>query len=699
MIEELTLCENARIPVVWFVTHEERRAEAEIVKYFRDLMKGDVFIWSLTSGEKGVAGWQPPDDTVREKVKIPFAPADEQGEIATAIQSFVQYAEKVTEEAIAQDDYPKITVGVFRDPHVFLEEDMTFRRVLRDARRQLEGTNATIVCISPVDTLPTELSIDVAKIYPGLPGKKKMTEFVEDLLDRITMPTEAEYEDGIAAKCAEACMGMTLQEAEDTIQKSLSKFAGKLDLQFISKAKAEVISKIPGLTYEGEMPSMEDVGGLEGLKEWMSERKGGFSPEARKFGLPAPKGILCLGIPGCLHKDTPIYDPVDRSTETVEERYKRAKPFHVLSMDKDGLAVIAKADKPYLYPEAKMIEFIMDSGEKIRVTHGHRFWDGQDWSTALKLFSLFQEGVEVLLPSSPEHEQKVPLTDTRCSVIFARETEPDKYYDFHVPNYENYAACGLWHHNTGKSLFSKAVAAELELPLIALSTPDLKGGIVGETEENVRRAFDAIDKIGKSVVRIDEMEKGLPTTGGRNLDAGASDAVLGGLLKWMQDRKGESFLVATANDISAMRPELLRKGRFDAIFFVDLPSTDERMQIFEIHLRKKDRKLSKAEIKELSMNTAGYSGAEIEAAVIDGLWKSWSNNRRKLNVNDIISSIKMEVPLSKTMREEIQALRNWAKDRARFASKTRFESEESEDSGTTKKKPLKKKLKFEAEKS
>lgn len=170
------------------------------------------------------------------------------------------------------------------------------------------------------------------------------------------------------------------------------------------------------------------------------------------------------------------------------------------------------------------------------------------------------------------------------------------------------------------------------------------------------------------IIWIEEFEKGLPKAGDRNLDGGTSDTILQGTLDLMQERKGGSFLFATANDVSLLPPELLRKGRWDAIFFVDLPSYEERIEIFNIHLNQRKWKLSDQEIKKLAEQTKNYSGAEIEAACIDGRWKAFSR-REELTVDDILSCIKSDVPLYKTMEEQIQSLRTWAEKRARPASR------------------------------
>ncbi len=220
----------------------------------------------------------------------------------------------------------------------------------------------------------------------------------------------------------------------------------------------------------------------------------------------------------------------------------------------------------------------------------------------------------------------------------------------------------------GKSLCCKAVASLWKLPLLRLDVGKIFGGIVGSSEENVRRAIAIAESVAPAILWIDELEKGFAGTQSSAFsDAGTTARVFASFVTWLQEKTAPVFVVATANDISQLPPELLRKGRFDEIFFVDLPSEGERKEIFEIHLRKRQRDPSKFDLEKLAAKTPGFSGAEIEQGVVDGLYAAFHAGR-KLSTRDIESCAELSVPLSRTMKERIDDLREWASHRCRMAS-------------------------------
>jgi len=220
----------------------------------------------------------------------------------------------------------------------------------------------------------------------------------------------------------------------------------------------------------------------------------------------------------------------------------------------------------------------------------------------------------------------------------------------------------------GKSLISKTIANEWNLPLLKFDLGSVFGSLVGESEANIREALSLADAISPSILWIDEIEKGLSGIGSNN-DAGTSSKVFGTLLSWMQEKKSEVFVIATANDISSLPPELLRKGRFDEIFFVDLPNKKERMEIFTIHIEKIERDEADFDISILVESSKGFSGAEIEEAIKEALFIAYDLGR-DLETEDILQALKETYPLSKIMIDTINNLRKWAKVRARFASKS-----------------------------
>ena len=229
---------------------------------------------------------------------------------------------------------------------------------------------------------------------------------------------------------------------------------------------------------------------------------------------------------------------------------------------------------------------------------------------------------------------------------------------------------------SGKSLTAKAVASAWQMPLLRLDMGRIFGGIVGQSEENMRNSLHMAETISPCVLWIDEIEKGLSGMQSSGAtDGGTTSRVLGSFLTWMQEKTKPVFVVATANQIAQLPPELLRKGRLDEIFFVDLPTIKDRKEIFRIHLKKRgdrDELFSEAEFDNLSSVSAGFTGAEIEESVKEGLFMAFDEGRQ-LEANDIENAIKTTSPISKTMQEVIQDTRKWAKGRAVPASTSQAE--------------------------
>ena len=220
----------------------------------------------------------------------------------------------------------------------------------------------------------------------------------------------------------------------------------------------------------------------------------------------------------------------------------------------------------------------------------------------------------------------------------------------------------------GKSLCAKAIAGLWKLPLLRFDLGRMFSSLVGSSEENIRRAIVTAESIAPAILWIDEIDKALAgSSNGGGSDGGTASRVFGTLLTWLSEKTSPVFVIATANDISNLPPELLRKGRLDEIFFVDLPLEEERQEIFKIHLRRRGRRSSEFNLLELSKLSDGFSGAEIEEAITSALFDSFSR-QVPLDTDIIKASLAETVPLSKTMHEEINRLRNWAAGRARPAS-------------------------------
>ena len=213
---------------------------------------------------------------------------------------------------------------------------------------------------------------------------------------------------------------------------------------------------------------------------------------------------------------------------------------------------------------------------------------------------------------------------------------------------------------TGKSLCAKAVSMEWGLPLLRMDPARLYSKYIGETESKFKRAMETSEKMSPLILWIDEIEKAFASGG--EADGGVSQRVLGSFLSWMQDRKGDVFVVATANDVTKLPPELLRKGRFDEIFFVDLPDKESREAIFRIHLSRRNLKPDMLDLKSLADISDGFSGAEIEQVIVSALYSAFSGDEN-LTQEHLCKEIKNTLPLSKTRSENIDALRFWAKER------------------------------------
>lgn len=223
---------------------------------------------------------------------------------------------------------------------------------------------------------------------------------------------------------------------------------------------------------------------------------------------------------------------------------------------------------------------------------------------------------------------------------------------------------------TGKSLAAKAVANAWQLPLLRLDMGKIYGGIVGQSEANMRSALQMAEALSPSILWVDEIEKGLSgMQSSGSTDGGTTARVLGSFLTWMQEKDKPVFVVATANHIAQLPPELLRKGRVDEIFFVDLPVEQDRKEILSIHLKRKDRldDFSDGELLDLARMSKGFTGAELEEAVKEAMFLAFDDGHQ-LNKDDIVEAIGATTPLSQTMEEMIRQTRQWAKGRAVPAS-------------------------------
>ena len=241
-----------------------------------------------------------------------------------------------------------------------------------------------------------------------------------------------------------------------------------------------------------------------------------------------------------------------------------------------------------------------------------------------------------------------------------------------LPNPKGLLIVGI--PGTGKSLTAKATASVFNRPLLRLDAGRLFAGLVGQSEGNLRSVIATVEAIAPCVLWIDEIEKGF--SGARSsgvADGGTASRVFGTFLSWMQEKTAPVFVVATANDVTQLPPELLRKGRFDELFFIDLPNEEERQAIWRLQITKYGRNSQSFDVQQLARATEGFTGSEIEQLVIDALYDAFSRREEPTDLS-VMLVLNQTVPLSKLMGEQVAGLRSWAKGRARPATKQAVEA-------------------------
>ena len=396
-------------------------------------------------------------------------------------------------------------------------ENPTIKRKLRTLARALKYTRKSILVTAPDAEVPNELINETVVLDYPLPNLKDLEEVLDKL--RLTPGVSLKLSDAGKEKLLQAALGLTASQAQRVFARAIvnNGTLTEKDIDFVAGEKKQLIRAIEALEYTDASELPENVGGLGELKNWLNLREKAFSLEARDYGLPAPKGIALIGIPG-----------------------------------------------------------------------------------------------------------------------------------------------------TGKSLTAKMISGLWHLPLLRLDVGALFGSLVGESEERVRRALSVVETVSPCILWIDELEKALSHGG---LDSGTSTRVFGSILTWMQEKTEPVFVVATANDISALPPELLRRGRFDEIFFLDLPTEAERREIFEVHILKRRRIPELYDLDALAAASRGFVGSEIEQAVIDAMYMGFNDGMREFTTEDILAAIRRQVPLSVSQRENIEKLRAWLREgRAQSAS-------------------------------
>lgn len=492
--EDLVLYLRARVPMIVLVTIEEKRA-IEILEDVRKMrsatFESDLVTWDLAEGLRSQAGRQVPT------AATPDVALDKIAELARSAPN-------------------RADLYVLKDFHEFWEKSPAVKRKLRSLAHQLVSTRSSVIITTHTPEIPMELSNDVVVFDLPLPDVETLTEDLESLIKETGIKNALTIHG--QARLAQAALGLTATQARRAFSKAIvrDKVLDEQDIIAVIEEKA-VIRASQALEFYSADQTPDDVGGLEILKEWLTIRERAFSQDAADFGLPAPKGMALIGIPG-----------------------------------------------------------------------------------------------------------------------------------------------------TGKSLTAKMISGLWRLPLLRLDVGALFGSLVGESEERLRRALKITETVAPCVLWIDEIEKSLANGG---MDGGTSQRVFGAILTWMQEKTKPVFVVATANDVTALPPEMLRRGRFDEVFFLDLPTESERREILSVHLRKRRREPNRFDLFQLARLSEGYVGAEIEQAITDAMYRAFAEGPRDITTEDIASAIRRLVPLSKSQREGIENLRSWLRDgRAQSAS-------------------------------
>lgn len=487
-------------PLVVIETVEEERVESLIQKACAEMQMA-VFEWSVAQGL--MRSPDSPDHRWQNEYAPPGAKRGQALPKTTEPLDMLRHIQDMSFRAIFWlKDFA---------PHL---KDAVVARQFREVAQQFSLNRSTVVISGSEIDLSPELAQDTVYLDLKLPEPEELYGAVSDVVRALRGKVTVELTPEDIHALVKALQGMTLSQTRKVVSYA-ALHDGKLNAEDVKRVldrKARVIHEEGLLDYFPSETNVAELGGFEGLKRWLAYARIGFTPQARKFNLPAPKGILIVGIQGC-----------------------------------------------------------------------------------------------------------------------------------------------------GKSLAAKTIARQWNLPLLKLDAGRLYDKYVGESDKNFRRAVVLAETVAPCILWIDEIEKSMGQ-GNSDADGGLSRRLFGYFLTWLQEKSQEIFVVATANDLSAIPPELLRKGRFDEIFFVDLPDPSERENILTIHLSRRNQGLDGFDLGALVAATEGFSGAEIEQAIITAYYRALYENRPP-DTALVIEQVKRTVPLSVTRREDIERLRALAQER------------------------------------
>ena len=486
--QEFNLLLKARYPIIYITTIEEDRLEYTIRSCIKKNGNRGIYIWDFVEGYIN----NPNNNGIAKRNPL----------------QALEFIEKITPETPA--------VFLLKDFNRFLT-DVSISRKLKNLIRILKTQPKTIIIVAPDVNIPNEFIDTITILEFQLPQLNE----IKKELDRLIQSLNQKIDNNVFESLVNSCQGLSLERIRRVLSKiiALNKTLDNRSIELILKEKRQIIYQTQILEFCLSENTISDIGGLKNLKNWLTQRAKSFSNKAKNYGLPAPRGLLLIGIQG-----------------------------------------------------------------------------------------------------------------------------------------------------TGKSLTAKAIANDWQLPLLKLDFGRLFGGIVGESEMKIRQMIQISETLAPCILWIDEIDKTFGQINSRG-DSGTTSRVLGTFITWLSEKTAPVFIVSTANNFDVLPVELIRKGRFDEIFFVGLPLEEERKLIFSVHLSKlRPDSWQSFDLAVLSEQSKNFSGAEIQQSIIEGMHIAFNENR-EFTTNDIQRGLKEIIPIAKMNFEEIESLQNWAlSGRFRIAS-------------------------------
>lgn len=487
-VDELLLFLKSRYPILYITTVEEERVEYSIRKNIKNTLKRSVFTWDFVDGYRG----NPNHSGIAKR---------------NPMQS-LEFIERLNSETPA--------VFILKDYNRFIG-DLAISRKLRNISRVLKLQPKTIIIIGSELNIPKELQDLITVVQFNLPLEDEITKELNRLIEALKIKVDSK----VFETLVRSCQGLSLERIRRVLSKIIASYRtiDENSILTLLGEKKQIISQTEILEYWSVDENINNLGGLNNLKDWLNKRQTAFGLKAINYGLPTPRGVLLIGIQG-----------------------------------------------------------------------------------------------------------------------------------------------------TGKSLTAKAIASDWQLPLLKLDVGKLFGGLVGESESRLRQMITVTETISPCILWIDEIDKAFSNSENKG-DSGTSNRVLATFISWLSEKTKPVFVIATANNIEALPIEILRKGRFDEIFFLDLPEKEEREEIFAIHLQQfRPNSWENFNCVKLAEQTDAFSGAEIRQTVIEAMYQAFYE-QREFTTEDILKAIKELIPLANLENQQMIKLKKWASSgRIRLAS-------------------------------